>query len=267
MRFSRLIGVNNCEEISATRRVKNGQWFLESASSLKRNQAGMGLSNRNLFMRANISLCRDFSTMMTIILWFHSMRHSTMSLFILFTICIASLGVSLNSFMPLQIELGWRQMKIEVRAWKRWKIKSKWVKYIQSGESCTHIEIRANLQNIKFICTLHLIYWSMVEASEWERIKYSVELKKSSVKNKVMKRGKSYVARWFRWHVGVVFLFLFSYFLSLYAWSFKLLIFILFFLLFEIALLFLVYILRWSREILCGFSFQLIRICLCFTVE
>lgn len=85
---------NNCEEISATRSEEKWSMIFRirfgiqrarrvaRASSLKRNHAGWGYPIGNLFMRANISSCRDFSTMMTIILWFRSMRHSAVSLFI-----------------------------------------------------------------------------------------------------------------------------------------------------------------------------------------
>lgn len=66
--------------------------------------------------------------MMTIILWLRSMRFYSMSLFILFYHMLHEAYRCLSLFATSQcIFIYMREL---LSAWKRWKIKSKWVKYI-----------------------------------------------------------------------------------------------------------------------------------------
>lgn len=150
----------------------------------------------NLFMRSS---CRDFSTMMTIILWFRSMRHSYVAIYFIYHMLtrLAGLPRCLTKFLSTVWDsLHWSQMKWSLEsAWKRWKIKSKWVKYIhrrgvQRAIHWNKSKFNKTLNLYRSSCTLYITFNLLVY--EWEhsegRQKKAQVMRRSEEREKEQKK-------------------------------------------------------------------------------
>lgn len=182
------------------------------------------------------SSCRDFSTMMTIILWFRSMRHSYVAIYFIYHMLtrLAGLPRCLTKFLSTVWDsLHWSQMKWSLEsAWKRWKIKSKWVKYIhrrgvQRAIHWNKSKFNKTLNLYRSSCTLYITFNLLVY--EWEHSEgRQKKLKSWGEVRREKKSRKKLCSEMIPMARGCCISFS-SLFLSFYAWSFKLLIFILFF--------------------------------------